>query len=203
MNSNIVIIWDDFIVFNTAHITITTCGWPMSVDHFISKLGLVLPIGFKALGTFYLEGLMLNNQHRETDIIDKTSDKFIYDDTESCILSPSGKLIVASSINVKDFSFASNAAPIGRDLKYVINSNTDISDTLYSIIEIADSAHDAFDRMVNALPIRYKTHYRIFRISELIVWINKCLAVNHSIPYEGFVTKPLFRNKPINISELS
>lgn len=201
MNHPLVVIWDNFIMFNTSHIALNNFGTPLSIRNYITQLGLLIPIGYKTLSAFTLEGLVLSSPGKEEGLYPFLHEEYSKQDSLGFLITPKGKLVTLSSITLNPFKFQTNIIPHGNNIHNILSFEVDVSDSLHPVISTAESIHDAWNKINNIIPINHKECYRIFRIDELVLWINKCLKHGIALQFDGTIIKPDEKSYMINFAE--
>lgn len=201
MNHPIIVVWDNFILFNTSHVALTNFGTPLSIKNYITKIGLLVPVGYKTLSAFALEGLLFSSPEKDESIYPFLHEEYSKQDSLGLIFTPKGKLVTISGITLNPFKFHTNIILHGNGIRNILSFEVDVNDSLHAVISTAESIHDAWNKINNILPVNHKECYRIFRLDELLLWINECLKYGVALPFEGMIIKPDEKSDMINFIE--
>lgn len=185
MSLPIVVFWDGKIVLNICDMVLSNVGNPIRLETFITKLGLLIPIKTKSLTAFNIAGMCLINPTKDTELIPYVNKANIKEESLALLLTPSGKVLSISNIELEPFTFFINQLCISEDTRKIITYEVDTNEILHAITNQATSLNDAWIMIHNTVPISYRSHHKIFVLSELVDWIKKCVDEQKIFPFEG------------------
>lgn len=190
MDENIVIVMDDFILFSSSINAVNTDNIEIPLEYFLSDYGLVIPISLKSLTPFSVRGKLFHNRSEDTDIIEFIDRDNLKENCHSVLLTRKGKFFTITNYNIETDKFFTNYLPSGNRIKWVLATEAIRHDVTFSAIHLCDTIDAAFNVFCDTVPNIIQTSCKIYRISELVQWIDKCLEIGALLPFEGTIIIP-------------
>jgi hypothetical protein len=190
MDENIVIVMEDFILFSSSINAVNTSNIEIPLEYFLSDYGLIIPISLKSLTPFSVKGKLFHNRSEDVDMIELIDRDNLKENCHSLLLTRNGKFFTITNYNIETDKFYMNYLPSGKGIKWALATESMRHDTTYSAIHLCDTIDKAFKVFCDMVPNVIQTSCKIYRISELVQWIDTCLGAGDIIPFEGTIITP-------------
>lgn len=191
MNHHFVIGINNQILFRNNICNGAFVGNDIPLHHMMSKFGLIIPVGNRALFTFMINGMMFDQAPRNGDLIVVCDDKTFDTDAKSIIIDQYSSIYTSLACRKVPFELVLNSIHYGYGLKFFICDNEDdIGDLSRIALDDAETVDDVFTSINKIIPVGNKHSYRIYYIDELTKWVAECFNNKVLIPFSGTVIIP-------------
>ena len=191
MNHHFVMCNNNQILFRNNTCNGSFVGNDIPLHHMMSKFGLIIPVGSRALFPFTINGMMFDQIPRNEALIAVCDDKSFDVFSKGIILDQYGSMYTTMKCDRISFGLILNSIQHGYGIKTLVVDNEEgIGDTARIIMDNSESVDDAFTSIDKILPIGNKHSYRIYYIDELVKWVAECFNSKVLIPFYGTVIIP-------------
>lgn len=183
MSGNRVIGFNDQIMFRTSLCVSNAVGIRLSIENFMTKFGLAIPLGRGGITPFVINGLMFDNRVENTELISRYKTD-VLENYEVFLIDRFGKCYYLTHFSYDPFKFYINYIPHGKNIKFSLSMDSINDDINNTALSCGNSIEEIFSIISKTIPLMSAEDYQIFCIDELTSWVIRCFECNKLLPYD-------------------